>query len=202
MPRRAVVHAPTQVNALLTGGDMPANPTHHLQRSRLPFPPFPSNEQIEADLDQKLAFAWKAREGKMQAEASAAGDRYVEQRAMDEARRAKQAYAAHAAVPQRVKNVFQAFDFVRRRLLLPRSHECPLLPAAARLMSPRARLRPLLSAQDGSGRLDYRELSAALRMYGIDVSAHGAAAVLGAYDANPDGQLDLVILARFSFGLV
>ena len=113
---------------------MPARPTHHMQRSRLPFPPFPSNEQIESDLDQKLATAWKAREAKMQAEASAAGDRYVEQRAMDDARRAKQAYAAHAAVPQRVKNVFEAFDFVRRPRIERATVSLPLLLVAARAL--------------------------------------------------------------------
>lgn len=45
---------------------------------------------------------------------------------------------------------------------------------------------------DHSGYLDYKELANALRFYGVDVSHHGAAGVLAAYDDRPDGRLDLV----------
>ena len=43
---------------------------------------------------------------------------------------------------------------------------------------------------NGSGFLDYRELRAALRHYGLDVSTHGAQEILAAYDDTPDGKLD------------
>ena len=47
-----------------------------------------------------------------------------------------------------------------------------------------------------SGLLDYRELRNALRHYGLDATARGAARVLAAYDSNPDGKMDVVEFAR------
>ena len=47
-----------------------------------------------------------------------------------------------------------------------------------------------------SGYLDYRELRDALRAYGLDATARGAARILAAYDRNPDGKMDLYEFAR------
>ena len=47
-----------------------------------------------------------------------------------------------------------------------------------------------------SGYLDYRELRGALKAYGLDATARGAARILAAYDHNPDGKLDIAEFAR------
>jgi hypothetical protein len=47
------------------------------------------------------------------------------------------------------------------------------------------------AAANRSGYLDYRELRNALRIYGLDATATGAARVLSAYDRNPDGRMDI-----------
>lgn len=100
------------------------------------------------------------RDVKVHAAASRAADRYTEERAKSTALAARKEYAAHAAVPQRVKDAFEAFD------------------------------------ADRSGYLDYRELRNALRLYGFDTTAFEAASILAAYDADPDGQLDLIEFAK------
>ena len=60
------------------------------------------------------------------------------------------------------------------------------------------RVRRAFSAFDAnrSGYLDVRELRNALRHYGIDASARGAARVLASYDRHPDGRLDLAEFAQ------
>ena len=110
MPRRPMVHQPTQVNALFTGQKMPVNPTHHETRPQW-HSAFPTQHEFESQLDAQLAAAREAREHKVKAEASQAADAYVEQRAKDAARASKQEYTAHTAVPQRVRNAFEACDF-------------------------------------------------------------------------------------------
>jgi Ca2+-binding EF-hand superfamily protein len=47
-----------------------------------------------------------------------------------------------------------------------------------------------------SGMMDYRELRTALRYYGVDTSEGEAAAIVRAYDDNPDGKLDRVEFAN------
>ncbi|KOO22851.1 hypothetical protein Ctob_011011 [Chrysochromulina tobinii] len=89
---------------------MPVNPTHHETRPQW-HSAFPTQQEFESQLDAQLAAARDAREHKVKAEASLAADAYVEQRAKDAARASKQEYTAHTAVPQRVRNAFEACDF-------------------------------------------------------------------------------------------
>ena len=49
---------------------------------------------------------------------------------------------------------------------------------------------------NGSGRLDYRELRAALRAFGLDVDSGQATAILQQYDADGNGLLDLDEFSR------
>ena len=52
-----------------------------------------------------------------------------------------------------------------------------------------------------SGRLDYRELRAALQALGVDVSRAEAADVLGAYDADGSGLMEIDEFARLVYRL-
>ena len=52
--------------------------------------------------------------------------------------------------------------------------------------------------RNNTGKLDYRALRQALKMYGLDPSAREAARILAAYDDHPDGRLDVTEFYRLA----
>ena len=55
---------------------------------------------------------------------------------------------------------------------------------------------------DSSGHLDYKELRAALKHYGIDVSHPGAADIIKRYDTRPDGRMQLSEFAELAHNVM
>ena len=116
---------------------------------------------------------------------------------------AKQVVAAYDDNPDGKLDLDEFAELVRDIEAGVAKYVEPARPASVGAPPPgRGRVASRISAafnyydRNGSGRLDYRELRPALRHYGLDVDLQSVKDVLRAYDANPDGVLELAEFAE------